>query len=114
VEFNVPIYEYACPHCRKTFEEWLKADDAAATHACPTCGESSPRVISNTTFILKGGGWYVTEYGEHKTEDGAAEASSNTDTAEDNTASGTEKPAASSLQTDSVAPAPSVNPGGTV
>lgn len=62
----MPIYEYACPGCRHTFEEWLKSDDAAATLPCPQCGEPSPRILSNTSFILKGGGWYVTEYGSHK------------------------------------------------
>ena len=73
----MPIYEYHCPHCRKNFEEWLKSDDDASTHPCPTCGESSPRIISQTTFILKGGGWYVTEYGSHhaESEDASAEIS---------------------------------------
>lgn len=61
----MPIYEYQCPHCHKNFEEWLKSDDDASTHPCPACGTSSPRIISQTTFILKGGGWYVTEYGSH-------------------------------------------------
>lgn len=64
----MPIYEYQCPHCRKKFEEWLKSDDDASTHPCPTCGASSPRIISQSTFILKGGGWYVTEYGSHHAE----------------------------------------------
>lgn len=70
----MPIYEYACPHCKKKFEEWLKSIDDAASHACPVCGTASPRVISQTTFILKGGGWYVTEYGSHhaETEDAPA------------------------------------------
>ena len=68
----MPIYEYTCPQCRKNFEEWLKSDDDASTHPCPVCGTASPRIISNTTFILKGGGWYVTEYGSHHAETEAA------------------------------------------
>lgn len=71
----MPIYEYACPHCQKTFEEWLKSDDDAATHPCPICGVPAPRVISHTSFILKGGGWYVTEYGSHHAETESAEPS---------------------------------------
>ncbi len=62
----MPIYEYACPKCRTTFEEWLKADDEAGTHPCPACGCDAPRILSPTSFILKGGGWYATEYGSLK------------------------------------------------
>ena len=59
----MPIYEYACPHCRKTFEEWLRSGDDAETQPCPDCGEACHRVISNTSFILKGGGWFASSYG---------------------------------------------------
>jgi putative FmdB family regulatory protein len=31
---------------------------------CPTCGKNDlNRLISSTSFILKGGGWYATDYG---------------------------------------------------
>lgn len=33
---------------------------------CPTCGAASPRVLSNTSFVLKGAGWYVSDYGYRK------------------------------------------------
>ena len=59
----MPIYEYACPHCHKTFEEWLRSGDDAETQPCPDCGETCHRVISNTSFILKGGGWFASSYG---------------------------------------------------
>lgn len=68
----MPIYEYACPHCSETFEEWLKSDDESSAHPCPKCGQSAQRLISNTSFILKGGGWYVTEYGTHKNDSESA------------------------------------------
>ena len=55
----MPIYEYSCPKCCKTFEEWLKTDDEADSHPCPVCGSPSPRVLSSTSFLLKGGGWFV-------------------------------------------------------
>ena len=67
----MPIYEYVCPECRKTFEEWLRIDDDNAERPCPECGLAAPRVLSPTTFILKGGGWYATEYGSRKAEDAA-------------------------------------------
>jgi len=61
----VPIYEYTCPSCRKIFEEWVKEHDTTP-QPCPDCGAMSPHIVSHTTFVLKGGGWYVTEYGNRK------------------------------------------------
>jgi predicted nucleic acid-binding Zn ribbon protein len=29
---------------------------------CPVCGGTSQRLISNTSFVLKGGGWYASGY----------------------------------------------------
>ncbi len=65
----MPIYEYRCADCHQVFEEWLKTFDDKPK-ACPVCGGSAERVISNTSFVLKGGGWYVTEYGNRKPENG--------------------------------------------
>ncbi|MBQ7738548.1 MAG: zinc ribbon domain-containing protein [Desulfovibrionaceae bacterium] len=62
----MPIYEYECPHCHNVFEEWVKLSCAHGEEPCPKCGTSSPRVISHTSFVLKGEGWYVTEYGYRK------------------------------------------------
>ena len=61
----MPIYEYMCPSCNTTFEEWVRsATDAHSDHcACPNCKAEAQRMMSPSTFILKGGGWYVTEYG---------------------------------------------------
>lgn len=63
----MPIYEYLCPKCEDVFEEWRKSvDDDAAP--CPRCGETSKRIISNTAFVLKGGGWYATDYKDRRPE----------------------------------------------
>ncbi|MBQ3892265.1 MAG: FmdB family zinc ribbon protein [Desulfovibrio sp.] len=58
----MPIYEYACPACGRTFEE-LCLGGSGEEKPCPSCGASSRRVISNTSFILKGGGWFASSYG---------------------------------------------------
>ena len=58
----MPIYEYRCKECQQVFEEWQK-DFAEHEFSCPVCGGASERLISNTSFVLKGGGWYVTDYG---------------------------------------------------
>ena len=54
----MPIYEYACPKCRHEFEaEQRITDDPIRT--CPECrSRSVKRLISQTSFVLKGGGWY--------------------------------------------------------
>jgi|SRR6056297_1280652 len=57
----MPIYEYCCQECQHIFEEWQK-DFVERDMACPICGGQAKRLISNTAFILKGSGWYVTDY----------------------------------------------------
>lgn len=63
----MPIYEYRCSDCHQIFEEWLKTFDDSPRN-CPVCNGVAERVVSNTSFVLKGGGWYVTEYGNRKPE----------------------------------------------
>lgn len=57
----MPIYEYYCSDCQHLFEEWQK-DFTEREMNCPICGTKAKRLISNTSFILKGSGWYVTDY----------------------------------------------------
>jgi putative FmdB family regulatory protein len=56
----MPIYEYRCEKCG-VFEETQRITDPALDK-CPTCRRKVRRLISNTSFQLKGGGWYVTDY----------------------------------------------------
>ena len=64
----MPIYEYRCDGCNTVFEEWRRHTDDIMEEPCPKCHKTAHRLISNTSFVLKGGGWYVTEYGGRKTE----------------------------------------------
>ena len=57
----MPIYEYRCQSCGAEFEEWQKITDPAVAQ-CNACGGKASRLISQSTFILKGSGWYVTDY----------------------------------------------------
>ena len=57
----MPIYEYRCQECQQTFEEWQK-DFTERQVPCPVCGAKSERIMSNTSFVLKGGGWYSDLY----------------------------------------------------
>ncbi len=59
----MPIYEYACPDCGHKFDEIQKFSDPAIT-VCPKCAQANvKKLISQTSFILKGGGWYKDHYG---------------------------------------------------
>lgn len=63
----MPIYEYECLACGKTTEAIQKFSDALLD-TCPECGGQLKKLISNTTFVLKGTGWYVTDYGRKGSE----------------------------------------------
>ena len=65
----MPIYEYECTSCGHVFEEWQKSYEDNDV-SCPLCGSPSKRLISNTAFILKGSGWYVTDYGYKSSKNG--------------------------------------------
>lgn len=59
----MPIYEYRCPDCGHEFERLQSYKDPAVTD-CPSCGAGQvKKLISKTSFALKGGGWYKDHYG---------------------------------------------------
>jgi putative FmdB family regulatory protein len=57
----MPTYEYECLKCRRVFEIRQRISEPALT-ACDVCGGEVRRLLSAAPFILKGGGWYVTDY----------------------------------------------------
>ena len=57
----MPIYEYRCPKCGE-FEVTQRITESPPKK-CPTCKAKVTKLISNTSFQLKGSGWYVTDYG---------------------------------------------------
>ena len=58
----MPIYEYECTKCGYQTEVWQKFSDPPLEH-CDRCGGKMRKLISQSTFHLKGSGWYVTDYG---------------------------------------------------
>jgi putative FmdB family regulatory protein len=59
---EMPIYEYGCASCGAELEVWQKISEKPR-RKCPDCGAMKlERLISNTSFHLKGTGWYVTDY----------------------------------------------------
>jgi putative FmdB family regulatory protein len=62
----MPVYEYACDACEHNFEVWQSIKEPRLTR-CPACqADRARRLISTTTFALKGSGWYVTDYATRK------------------------------------------------
>ncbi|MCK4378438.1 MAG: zinc ribbon domain-containing protein [Deltaproteobacteria bacterium] len=59
----MPIYEYRCEKCQHQFDLLQKITDEPVKE-CPECGGPVSKLISSTSFILKGSGWYVTDYGK--------------------------------------------------
>jgi putative FmdB family regulatory protein len=57
----MPIYEYKCTECGKYYEIMQKITDEPLAE-CTKCGGNMKKMISNTSFVLKGTGWYATDY----------------------------------------------------
>ena len=57
----MPIYEYQCDQCGKIQEAIQKFSDKPLTR-CNHCSGKLHKLISHSSFHLKGTGWYVTDY----------------------------------------------------
>lgn len=85
----MPIYEYECLQCGKTTEAMQKFSDAPLT-TCGHCSGELHKLISMSTFHLKGSGWYVTDYS------GKNQSTSGTKSSETSKTEKTDKPASTS------------------
>lgn len=57
----MPIYEYVCTKCGARVEVLQKMSDAPMKR-CKSCRGKLEKLISQTSFQLKGTGWYQTDY----------------------------------------------------
>ena len=57
----MPIYEYECTRCGQIEEAIQKFSDRPL-NKCTQCSGKLQRLISHSSFHLKGTGWYVTDY----------------------------------------------------
>lgn len=57
----MPIYEYECTKCGHQTEIWQKFSEAPIAK-CEMCRGKVKKLISQSTFHLKGTGWYATDY----------------------------------------------------
>lgn len=56
----MPIYEFVCKRCETETEKLLKMSDP--NPKCEKCGEEMEKKVSQTSFSLKGSGWYKTDF----------------------------------------------------
>lgn len=58
----MPVYEYLCEKCGHEFEREQRIT-ADPIKTCPECrSRRVKKLISQTSFVLKGGGWYSDLY----------------------------------------------------
>jgi putative FmdB family regulatory protein len=69
----MPVYEYECSACKKNLEVIQKITEGPLAE-CPACGGRLRKKISNTSFVLKGTGWYATDYASDKRKSENAKA----------------------------------------
>jgi putative FmdB family regulatory protein len=68
----MPIYEYKCVSCGQVDEHLMRFSDPDPTE-CTKCGSSVQKIVSQTSFSLKGEGWYVTDYKKQPSPAGTGE-----------------------------------------
>ncbi len=97
----MPTYEYRCDKCGHEFEREQRITDDPVKK-CPGCRSARvKRLISATSFVLKGGGWYSDLYSSKKAQPAAGDSKSD--------AKDTSAPATGSAAGDT---APKATPGG--
>lgn len=91
----MPIYEYKCRKCGKVFEMFQRITDDPAT-SCQFCKGPVNKLMSQTTFHLKGSGWYVTDYGGKKAPKAETHESKESPSSSETTSGDSAKPESSS------------------
>ena len=95
----MPIYEYACASCDHHLEALQKISEDPLVF-CPECGgESLRKMVSAAAFVLKGSGWYETDFKnsgkekpkDTKASDGQSASKNSSDTKSGDGASGDTK-----------------------
>jgi len=72
----MPIYEYKCRKCGQV-TELIEGPHDGPLRKCPSCAGKVERMMSAGAFILKGSGWYATDYGTRSHDNGNGEGKGN-------------------------------------
>ncbi len=108
----MPTYEYECLKCKRVFEVRQRISEPALK-VCDVCGGEVRRLLSAAPFILKGGGWYVTDYPSESRKQ-ALQSEKSSDKPSDKPAEKpTDKPASKGTDGTTTASAPAAPPAKT-
>ena len=89
----MPIYEYLCEKCQHEFEKEQRISDPPVK-TCPVCrSRKVKKLISRTSFVLKGGGWYSDLYSSARAGSAGGEDKSASDASPATSGSEDKKPA---------------------
>lgn len=95
----MPIYEYACKKCDEEFEVSQRiTDEPLKRSLCPHCGKRTAvtKLISRSSFHLKGSGWYATDYGKNGAKSPSSDGTKNGESKSSETKSDAKSPSSSS------------------
>lgn len=62
VDTEMPIIEYKCDECNEIRERLERNNKPYGSMECEKCGAKMSKMLSSSHFILKGNGWYKTDY----------------------------------------------------
>jgi putative FmdB family regulatory protein len=105
----MPTYEYECLKCRRVFEIRQRISEPALT-VCDECGGAVRRLLSAAPFILKGEGWYVTDYPSESRKQALKSEKSSEKTSEKASDKPADKPASKGTDGSTSASAPAAPP----
>jgi putative FmdB family regulatory protein len=71
----MPIYEYECTSCCNVFEVFQRMTENPLS-ACPNCAGAVKKVVSRSSFQLKGSGWYADGYSSKSSSSGGTSSAS--------------------------------------
>lgn len=92
----MPIYEYYCQSCERTHEVIQRMNEPVLTQ-CTECHGKLEKLISSTSFQLKGEGWYVTDFKDPKKSE-KKETTADDKSASDTQSTSTENKSASTTE----------------
>jgi putative FmdB family regulatory protein len=72
----MPIHEYKCRRCEAVVER-IEGMHDRQMRKCPSCGGKVDQMISSSAFVLKGTGWYATDYGTRNHDNGNGKGKGN-------------------------------------
>ncbi len=100
----MPIYEYKCSKCGVV--EVMQRITEAPLKKCPNCKSKVERMVSRSSFVLKGTGWYATDYANKgKKPEATSESSSSKNGTTSTETKSESKPAESKPSSEKSAPA---------